>query len=236
MTGNETVRHCDSCKLNVYSTDAMTKRDLEDLIFRTEGRTCLRLHRRADGTVLTKDCPVGLRGYQKRAARFAGATLAAIIGLFGVSFGQKDDKKAIDASKVKIERTLIANQNNELTGFILDQNGAVIPGAMIKLLSKDGKTRQATSNREGFYRFQNISPSNNYHLEVSSPYFETTKIKNLEINSHEQIGLDIELKIDSETVLLGVVAESEANFIDTTSSTITTTITRRKLGTIPHQK
>lgn len=236
MTGNETVRHCDSCKLNVYSTDAMTKRDLEALIFRTEGRTCLRLHRRADGTVLTKDCPVGLHGYQKRVTRFAGASLAVIIGLFSVSFGQKDDEKAIDASKIKVERTVTINGHSELTGTVSDQNGAVIPGAVITLKSRDMETKTTTSNDEGVFRFQQLSPSDRYKMEVSSPYFETAKIRNLEINSREKVILDLALKVDIDSVTVGLLEMVGEPIIETSSSTITTTVTRRKLETIPHQK
>ncbi len=214
----------------------MTKRDLEALIFRTEGRTCLRLHRRADGTVLTKDCPVGRRGYQKRVARFAGATFAAIIGLFSLSFGQKDDKKAMDASKIKIERIVIASEFSELMGTVMDENGAVIPGAFITLIRKDNETKTVTTNSDGVYRFHKISPSNDYQLEVSSPYLETAKIKNLEINSREKVLLNFELKVGGETVVVGVLAADESSFIDMKASSITTTITRRKLETIPHQK
>src|SRR5215203_982280 len=97
MTGDERARHCDSCQLNVYNISEMTRAEAEDLITGREGRLCIRLYKRADGTVLTKDCPVGLRAYQKRIARFAGAALATVLGLFSVSFGQKDDKKAVDA-------------------------------------------------------------------------------------------------------------------------------------------
>src|SRR6185369_3331890 len=102
MTGDERIRHCQSCQLNVYNISEMARADAENLITKREGRLCIRLYKRADGTVLTKDCPVGFRAYQKRVARFAGAALAAILGLFSVSFGQKDDKKAIDASKLDI--------------------------------------------------------------------------------------------------------------------------------------
>jgi hypothetical protein len=56
-------------------------------------------------TVLTKDCPVGIRAYQKKAAHFAGAALATIFGLFSISFGQKENDKTVDASKEEISRT-----------------------------------------------------------------------------------------------------------------------------------
>jgi hypothetical protein len=59
------VRHCEQCHLNVYNLSAMTRHQAEALIAEhtqqhPESRLCVRLYRRADGTVLTQDCPVGL--------------------------------------------------------------------------------------------------------------------------------------------------------------------------------
>jgi hypothetical protein len=42
--------------------------EAERLVVEKEGRLCVRFHRRADGTVLTRDCPVGLRRWLARAA------------------------------------------------------------------------------------------------------------------------------------------------------------------------
>ena len=105
MTGDERVRHCRSCQLNVYNIAGRTSGEVKSLIENREGRLCIRLYKRTDGTVLTKDCPIGFRAYQKRIARFAGATLATVLGLFSISFGQKEDKNSDDTSKVKILRT-----------------------------------------------------------------------------------------------------------------------------------
>src|SRR5262245_1451782 len=77
MTGSETVRFCDQCRLSVYNLSAMTAAEAAALVERTEGRMCARLYRRADGTVITRDCPVGLRAAMRRAGRAAGAALAA---------------------------------------------------------------------------------------------------------------------------------------------------------------
>src|SRR5258706_13383034 len=97
MTGDERTRHCQLCSLNVYNVSALATAEIENLILTHEGRLCIRMYRRADGTVLTKDCPVGLRAIQRRATRFAGAALAAILGLFSISFGQKEDKNSTNA-------------------------------------------------------------------------------------------------------------------------------------------
>lgn len=89
MSGNDQVRFCSDCRLNVYNLSAMTQAEAESLVLRTEGRLCARFYRRADGTVLTRDCPVGLRALRYKAtaglARFAAA-IAAILGS-GIALG-----------------------------------------------------------------------------------------------------------------------------------------------------
>lgn len=68
MEGDERVRFCRQCELHVYNISEMTKADAESLVARTEGRLCGRMYRRADGTILTKDCPVGVRALRRRAS------------------------------------------------------------------------------------------------------------------------------------------------------------------------
>lgn len=80
MTGNDQVRHCDRCDLNVYNLSAMTRDEAEQLVFQHEGRLCVGFFRRADGTVITKDCPVGARALRRKLARLV-ASVGAIIAL-----------------------------------------------------------------------------------------------------------------------------------------------------------
>lgn len=82
MAGTERVRFCSECSLNVYNLSAMTKQEAERLIVEAEGRLCVRFYRRADGTMLTKNCPVGLRALKRRLSRVAAATASAILSLF----------------------------------------------------------------------------------------------------------------------------------------------------------
>jgi len=82
MKGDARVRHCGSCRLNVYNLSAMTRREAEALVRRTEGRLCVRFYRRADGTVLTADCPVGLAAVRRRIALLGGALAAMLVAMF----------------------------------------------------------------------------------------------------------------------------------------------------------
>src|SRR5919107_4089342 len=90
MSGDERVRFCAECSLNVYNLSAMTRREAEALVTSAEGRLCVRYYRRADGTILTRNCPVGLSALKRRAAHAATATMTAVLGFFaalGLNFG-----------------------------------------------------------------------------------------------------------------------------------------------------
>jgi hypothetical protein len=59
--------------LNVYNLSGMTRFEAESLIAQNEGRLCVRFYRRRDGSIITKDCPVGLRAIQRRVSYLAKA-------------------------------------------------------------------------------------------------------------------------------------------------------------------
>ena len=80
MIGGERVRFCGQCQLNVYNLSAMSKHDAESLIARTEGRLCVRFYRRKDGSIITQDCPVGLRALKRRASRIKRAIASTVLG------------------------------------------------------------------------------------------------------------------------------------------------------------
>ena len=87
MIGNDRVRFCGQCSLNVYNLSELTKAEAEEFIARNEGRLCVRYYRRADGSVLTKNCPVGLKAIRRRMSRVAQALSTAVISfLAGIGF------------------------------------------------------------------------------------------------------------------------------------------------------
>ena len=87
MYGDTRKRFCGDCKLNVYNLSGMTREDAETLIMNAEGRLCVRFYRRSDGTVLTKDCPVGWAKIKQRTRVYATALASLLIALFtGVLF------------------------------------------------------------------------------------------------------------------------------------------------------
>lgn len=82
MIGSERMRFCGQCSLNVYNLAGMTRSEAEHLIARNEGRLCVRFYRRRDGSIITKDCPVGLRAIRRRVSYVARAIGSMVLGLF----------------------------------------------------------------------------------------------------------------------------------------------------------
>ena len=98
MTGYERVRFCGQCKLHVYNLSGMTRDEAENLLTKTEGSVCVRLFKRADGTVITRDCPVGLAALRRRVATLAASLFAALAVGWGSFFRAGDE---IDGSKLE---------------------------------------------------------------------------------------------------------------------------------------
>jgi hypothetical protein len=91
----ERVRFCSQCNLNVYNLSEMSRQEAEDLITKTEGRLCVRFYQKADGSVLTQDCPVGLKAIKRRMALAAQIVLGLVLsfvsglGLYISHLGRK---------------------------------------------------------------------------------------------------------------------------------------------------
>ena len=230
MTGDERVRHCHACRLNIYNIVEMTTDEVQHLIENREELPCIRMFRRHDGTVITKDCPVGLRAYKKQAARFAGAALAGVLGLFSVSYGQKDEKKVLDKFNVEITRIKREGEtkNASIIGTVTDIRGAVIPDAKIKLTGEDDYVRTIKTDSIGEFAFTDLPPGT-YDLEIKVKWtpFKTRKVKGIEVTPEFTSKLTIPLAAEYvETV--GVVGSPiEEVTADISPTSITTIIKRR---------
>ena len=83
MYGNDRVRFCGQCRQNVFNLSAMTTEEAEDLIRRAEGTLCVRYYRRSDGSILTQNCPVGLRAIRDRLTSTRTHLIAACLSFLG---------------------------------------------------------------------------------------------------------------------------------------------------------
>jgi hypothetical protein len=232
MEGDARVRFCRLCSLNVYDISNMTRAEVEALVLKTEGRLCGRMTRRADGTVLTKDCPVGLRALRRRATRAAGAAFAALLSLFTLASAQTKKQQKLSCSgggAVKIERKKIESKMAALKGVVFDPAEAVVVGAEVVLTSEATKKEFSTeSTDEGAFSFAAL-PEGKYKLRISSPGFRPFVVEHFEVKGGEELAISATLTV-GETEMGVVVFDSRPDY-ETTNGT--TTIKGRMLTDLP---
>jgi hypothetical protein len=166
MVGDDRVRFCSHCNLNVFNFSEMTTVEVETLVGTTQGRLCGRFYRRADGTMLTQDCPIGFRARFTKASRVAGASLSAAMGL---SFAAAQPSQATNSSLVQIET---ASEGIEIE--ILDPSTAVISGVTVRVVDAAGQSRvNAVTNKMGRVQVSGL-PAGQYNVEASAPGFRTS--------------------------------------------------------------
>lgn len=136
MTGDERVRFCRQCSLNVYNLSGMTRREAERLISNAEGRLCVRYYRRPDGTILTRNCPPGLRAIKRRLSRAASATLSAVLGflaglgIYTGTAGQKQPALMGGITVREANRVMpyeIGEPQETIGEYVYEEGKAVLP-------------------------------------------------------------------------------------------------------------
>jgi len=214
MTGDERVRHCSECNLNVYNLSEMTRRAAEELIASREGRLCVRFFRRADGTILTRNCPIGLRNAIRRVSRVAGAALSAMMSV-GVSVAQGQPQTSPQTN---------AQSDQKQTGIsvvVTDQQGAVVQGAKVKVLNeRTGKQTAGKTKADGSLRLS-LPSAGSYKLEIESSGFQIFH-KTLDVAEHTTKNIAVKLKVD-ESVEMGIIIEEESGLVDRSTSQVTNT-------------
>jgi hypothetical protein len=216
MSGNERVRFCDLCNLQVYNIAQLTRKEAETLIAGAEGRICARIYRRPDGTVITKDCPVGLRAMRRRIATVAGAAFATVVGLCGSIMGQKPT--ATDKASCKQQVTISRKVTESVTatgiiaGTVSDPNGAVVAGAKVIITDpKTGKTSETESNSEGRFQVSGL-PAGMYDLSTTAPGFKSLELKQVALGAKETVTFD--LIVLAPEALTGVILVTEPSLLD----------------------
>lgn len=93
MKGDDRVRFCGRCEKSVFDLSEMTAVEAESVLATHGGAACVRFYRRADGTVMTSDCPEGQRRRRRRNILLAGALAAGTaVGAGALAFGGHEDR------------------------------------------------------------------------------------------------------------------------------------------------
>lgn len=199
MIGDERMRHCSGCNLNVYNLSAMTEREIERLLATSHGqRLCTRFYRRADGTVLTQDCPWSFRAIARKVSRLATAVLTAVLSVNFASARTHSKSASCDCQEIQQK-----DPGMKLT--VMDQHGAVIPNAEITLKRKSGAEQlSGLTGPAGEWSTAKIAPGE-YDITIQARGFRTFASI---INVRDGILLGLKLKLPIAEVNTTVTVEA----------------------------
>lgn len=228
MAGDERVRHCTLCSLNVYNFAEMTRDEVGELLARTEGRVCGRLYRRADGTVLTRDCPSGLRALRRRASRAAAALIAALLSFPSLAFaGTPWEKKG---SSVKVETQQAASAQTAIfDGVVREESANALPGVAVTVRDEASNQQRTVviTDKNGAFNIPALNEGL-YRIEVALSGFKPATIEHVHLKASVVTHASVTLQSDFGVTMGVIVFESVA-----TSDSNTTTVTQEFMRKMP---
>jgi hypothetical protein len=123
--------------------------------------------------------------------------------------------------------------NVTISGRVLDQNGAVIPGAAIEaILVKTSSTRTTNTDDEGRYRIIQLEPGI-YSVRVSSTGFARQEKKDLTLIAGKNVQLDLTLVPEGVTVDPVTITVDDTSVVDTTRTVVGGTVTTHEVESLP---
>jgi hypothetical protein len=234
MAGDERVRHCTLCSLNVYNFAEMTCDEVRELLMRTEGRVCARLYRRADGTVLTRDCPTGLRALRRRASRVAAALFTALLSLPSLAFGGtlwKKPRLKTRGSRIELKIEQVATpQAAVFDGVVRDQDGAPFPGVTVAVRDEaSNREITAVTDVDGTFHFASLNDGL-YRVEVTLTGLKPATMEHLQLKAGEVTHASVALQFGiPETITVGAIAPD----LTMTDIGVSTTFTQNFINKMP---
>jgi Carboxypeptidase regulatory-like domain len=192
MTGDERVRHCGECELNVYNLSDMTRVEAERLLATHEGRLCIRFYRRDDGTIITRDCPRGLQALIRRVSRMGGAALTAVMAAMPVLAQSHARPNPPDQAENK-------DAQLGLDVTVVDPTGALVPNAKVSLCRcKDKVDNNIGTDASGVARFRNL-PKGTYEISVQAQGFKKNQ-QMVRIRKVEQLQVKLQIAVQTTTI------------------------------------
>jgi hypothetical protein len=116
-----------------------------------------------------------------------------------------------------------------ITGTAVDEQGGVLPGAIVTLQGVD-VTQTATTDSEGRFHFLNLAPGP-YKITVTLPGFTTIVRENIIVEVGRSVDLPIQMKI--ATLAEVITVSGASSVIDLKQTGTATNVTAEELTRIP---
>jgi len=126
---------------------------------------------------------------------------------------------------------LAQQRTGNIFGKVLDQEGNALPGASVTLTGSLTAPVSTVSSAEGNFRFLSLSPSANYALKVELQGFKTLTRPDIIVSIGKNTEISLTLEVGALEEEITVTAATPV--VETKKTTITQTVTREVLQSLP---
>ena len=217
MSGDEKKRFCSECDKFVYDFSQMTRRQVEAIVSIHRGRVCARITRRPDESLVTLEAPPVHPIVARRASPVVNATLAAILVLSlpanainaDVSAAQLTVRSDADSDGARIP---YGGGEALVGGTVFDPEGAVIPNAVVKLISDAGAELKTKTSDEGEFTFARV-PFGSYIMLIEAQGFYRHVNSSVIVDTPYDMRFEVTMKVKLEPTM-GAIAPAPLTLLD----------------------
>ncbi len=116
-----------------------------------------------------------------------------------------------------------------VAGTVIDQSGAIFPGAVVAITDANGKTQNTTANERGEYSFADLPPGS-YTVSVSAEGFKKFESK-VEVAVGAPAHLDISMQAADASTKVEVAGQRAAG-VETDTAQVSGTITEKEVVSV----
>lgn len=198
MKGNDQVRFCEHCDLSVHNLSAMTRREAQRLVARSNGRLCVQFVTDANGKPLLAEAGMKLHRISRRVSRIAAGAFTATLSVTSAVANSSQNSQSWQtdyANAPTISQPTSRLGTSSLVGTLTDQHGALIPGATVGLSSDQlNLALYASSDSAGQFRIDNLEPGV-YSVRIEAPGFASEDVGTVYVQARGETRIDRTLKV-----------------------------------------
>lgn len=231
MAGDDRLRHCTLCDRDVYNLAEMTRDEIGRVLAAGDDGACVRLTRRSDGTLRTRDDPPAAPARWSRAGRAAGAMLLSAVALAsGCASAGKPRSSEVLLSLQLLGETAseIATEDATFVG-VARSEGNPVPGLTVTLRDEGtGEEWTAVTDLNGSFRISGLR-AGLYLATAKMAGFESAALPHVALKAGAVTRASATVRIDTgETITVGAAGPDPLSVHE-----ISTTFTQDLINKLP---
>lgn len=199
MTGNDEVRFCGHCNLNVNNLSAMTRRRALKIVKKSKGGICVRyMENPVDKTPVFADKLYRITRRAGVAAGVLGASMALSTVTYAqggaITFTINNNETKIEAFQKDDDSDETKSPTASVSGTVTDSEGIFAAGVSVRMFNlTTEESFEAATDNDGFYKFENVRQGN-YRIVINDEK-GNAEVSFLEISEAVENRQDIALTI-----------------------------------------